>query len=174
MDNSVLIHGLPALTLLDGRRFLFSSALGPMGMMPLDLFPVAFLTAVEVEKVNASPMYETDSPDGVVNLRLNWNYSGGEIGVFYGRSSGKFGREDKQAYISSAASEMKNSTSQSAQITRSRAGAFHAWSVNSCTHFPHFFLHWKRESVVCVPQLDDAAPQVLNPTCRLPRRVARR
>ena len=94
-----MIHGLPALTLLDGRRFLFSSALGPMGMMPLDLFPVAFLTAVEVEKVNASPMYETDSPGGVVNLRLNQNFAGGEFGVFYGKSSGKFGREDKQAYI---------------------------------------------------------------------------
>jgi hypothetical protein len=39
---------------MDGVSF-FLSALGPMGMMPLDLLPVAFLTALEVEKVNASP-----------------------------------------------------------------------------------------------------------------------
>jgi len=98
-DSSVLIHGLPALTLLDGRRFPISGALGRMGLTPFDLFPVAFLSAVEVTKVNGSPMYGTDSPGGVVNLRLNRDYAGGEVGVFYGRSSGKFSREDKQAHI---------------------------------------------------------------------------
>jgi len=97
VDGSVLIHGLPVLTLLDGRRFPISSELGRMGMTPI--FPVAFLSAVEVEKVSASPMHGTDSPGGVVNLRLNRNYSGGEVGFFYGRSDGKFGREDMQAYI---------------------------------------------------------------------------
>ena len=106
-NGSVLIHGLPALTLLDGRRILASSALGRMGMTPLDLFPVAFLSAVEVEKVTASPMHGTDSPGGVVNLRLNRDYAGGEVGVFYGRSSGKFGREDKQAYILSGVGDEK-------------------------------------------------------------------
>jgi outer membrane receptor protein involved in Fe transport len=98
-NGSVLIHGLPALTLLDGRRILASSALGRMGMTALDVVPLALLSRVEVQKVNASPMYGTDSPGGVVNLRLNRDYAGGEVGVFYGRSSGKFGREDKQAYI---------------------------------------------------------------------------
>ena len=95
--NSVLIHGFQTLTLLDGRRFSIS---GPMGRLTsLDLFPVAFLRAVEVQKINASPMDGTDSPGGVVNLRLNRDFSGGEFGVFYGKSSGQFGREDKQAYI---------------------------------------------------------------------------
>jgi outer membrane receptor protein involved in Fe transport len=99
VDSSILIHGLPVLTLLDGRRFPISSALGRMGMAPLDLFPVAFLRAVQVQKVNASPILGTDSPGGVVNLQLNRFYSGGEVGVFYGKSGGKYGREDKQAYI---------------------------------------------------------------------------
>ena len=97
--RSILIHGLPALTLLDGRRFLASSALGRMGLSPIDLFPVAMLKSVEVQPINASPMYGTDSPGGVVNLRLDRDYSGGEVGIFYGRSSGKFGREDMQAYM---------------------------------------------------------------------------
>ena len=95
--NSVLIHGFPALTLLDGRRFSIS---GPLGRLtPLDFFPVAFLRAVDVQKINSSPIYGTDSPGGVVNLQLRRDFSGGEFGVFYGKSSGKFGREDKQAYI---------------------------------------------------------------------------
>jgi iron complex outermembrane receptor protein len=99
LGSSVLIHGLPALTLLDGQRFPIWDALGRPGMTPFGLFPVAFLSAVEVQKVNASPMYGTDSPGGVVNLRLNRDYSGGEMGVLYGKSSGKFGREEKQSYI---------------------------------------------------------------------------
>lgn len=90
MNGSILIHGLPALTLLDGRRFLGSSALGTT------FLPVAFLEAVEVRKVGTSPVHGTDSPGGVVNLRLNRDYSGGEVGVFYG--SGK-NREDFQTYI---------------------------------------------------------------------------
>jgi outer membrane receptor protein involved in Fe transport len=95
--DSVLIHGFQTLTLLDGRRFSIS---GPLGRLtPLDLFPVAFLRAVEVQKINGSPMYGTDAPGGVVNMRLNRDFSGGEFGLFYGKSSGKFGREDKQAYI---------------------------------------------------------------------------
>ena len=97
VDGSILIHGLPALTLLDGRRFPISSAMGRMGMTPLDIFPVAFLSAVDVQKVNCSPIYGTDSPSGVVNFRLNRYYSGGEVGLFYGR--GKHGYEEKQAYI---------------------------------------------------------------------------
>lgn len=97
VDGLLLIHSLPALTLLDGRRFPISSELGRMGTTPD--FPVAFLNSVEVQKVGASPMHGTDYPGGVVDLRLNRNYSGGEVGVFYGKSSGKYGREDFEAYI---------------------------------------------------------------------------
>src|SRR4051812_24673279 len=56
VDGSVLIHGLPVLTLLDGRRFPISSELGRMGMAGLDLFPLAFLSAVEVQRLSPSPM----------------------------------------------------------------------------------------------------------------------
>ena len=99
VDGSVLIHSLPVLTLLDGRRFPISSDLGRMGMTPLDLFPVAFLRAVEVQKVSSSLRHASDGPGGQIDLRLNRIHSGGEIGVFYGKSDGKYGREDFQAYI---------------------------------------------------------------------------
>ena len=99
VDSALLVHGLPVLTLLDGRRFPISDSLGRMGMTPLDLFPLAFLSEVEVQKSGGSPRYGSDAVGGVVNLRLNRNYSGGEAGVFYGKSGGKYGREDFQTYI---------------------------------------------------------------------------
>jgi outer membrane receptor protein involved in Fe transport len=99
-DGSIFIHGLSALTLLDGRRFPISNAMTRMGLTPLDLFPVAFLSAVEVQKAPASPIYGSDATGGVVNLRLKEQiYAGGEIGFFYGRSGGKYDREDIQSYI---------------------------------------------------------------------------
>lgn len=99
VDGATLIHGLPVLTLLDGRRFPISTELGRMGMTPFDVFPVAFLSTVEVQKVGGSLRYGSDSPGGVVNLRTTRMYTGGEVGVFYGRSNGKYGREDYSAYI---------------------------------------------------------------------------
>jgi outer membrane receptor protein involved in Fe transport len=97
LDGSILLHGLPALTLLDGRRFPISGELGRTAISPLAIFPLAFLNAVDVQKVGSSPLYGTDAPGGVVNYRLNRYYSGGEIGLFYGR--GEHGREEKQAYM---------------------------------------------------------------------------
>lgn len=99
VDSSVLLHGLPVLTLLDGRRFPVSSALGQMGMTPLDLFPLAFLSSVQVQKVGSSPRHGSDGSGGVVALRLNRMTSGGEVGFFYGKSGGKYGREDMSAHI---------------------------------------------------------------------------
>jgi hypothetical protein len=100
VDSAVLIHGLPVPTLLDGRRFPVWNKLARMGMAPLDLFPIALLSAVEVQKANASPIDSKDSPGELENLRLNRGlYSSGEMGVFYGTTTGKFGYETKQAYI---------------------------------------------------------------------------
>ena len=98
-DGALLLHGLPTLTLLDGRRFLGSSELGRMGMTPLDMFPVAFLSAAEVQKAGPSLRHGTDTVGGVVDLRLKrYNY-GGEVGFSYGSSTGKYGREDMSSYI---------------------------------------------------------------------------
>ena len=99
VDSATLIHGLPVLTLLDGRRFPISTELGRMGWAPLDVLPLAFLSSVEVQKVGSRPRYGSDAPGGVLNLRTNRFYTGGEVGFFYGRSDGKYGREDYSGYI---------------------------------------------------------------------------
>jgi hypothetical protein len=108
IDSSVLIDDLALLALLDGRLPV-STALGRMGMAPLDLFPIAFFRAAEGQKVNAAPVHRTDrknsgtegkdSPGEMMNSSLNSVYYGGEVGVLYGRWSGKFGGDFLQTYI---------------------------------------------------------------------------
>lgn len=99
VDGSVLIHSLPVLTLLEGRRFPISTALGRMGMAPLDVFPLAFFSAVNVRTIGSTPRYGSDGVGGTVDLRLKQFTGGGEVGFFYGRSDGKYGREDFHTYI---------------------------------------------------------------------------
>jgi len=99
VDSAALIHGLPVLTLLDGRRFPLSTQLGRTSASPVNDLPVAFLRSVEVQPNGGAARYGSDGPGGTVNLRLNRLQTGGEVGVFYGRSSGKYGREDYSAYI---------------------------------------------------------------------------
>ena len=98
-DSASLIHGLPVLTLIDGRRFPISNELTRMGWAPLDAVPLAFLSAVDVHKTSTPLRYGSDGPGGAVDLRLNRIQTGGEVGFFYGRSSGKYGREDYSAHI---------------------------------------------------------------------------
>ena len=98
-DGALLLHGLPTLTLLDGRRFLGASELGRMGMTPLDMFPVAFLSAVEVQKTGPSLRHGADTAGGFVDLRVKRYNFGGEVGFSYGTSTGKYGREDMSSYI---------------------------------------------------------------------------
>src|SRR5690242_218135 len=69
VGNSVLVYGFPTLTLLDGRRFLIS---GPMGRLSAtDVLPMAFVSSVSVQKINASPVYGSDGPGGVLDMHLN-------------------------------------------------------------------------------------------------------
>jgi len=100
VDSSVLIHGLPVPTVLDGRRFPVSNALARMGMATLDFSPVAFLNAVETPRVSTTRVQDADSPDEVEYSRLNRGfYTSGEMGFSYGTTLGKFGYETKQSYI---------------------------------------------------------------------------
>jgi hypothetical protein len=100
VDSSILIHGLPVPTLVDGRRFPVSGELARMGMTTLDLFPVAFMSAVSAPEANAASRHDTDSLGELENLRLKQGlYSSGEMGFLYGTTTGKFGYETKQGYI---------------------------------------------------------------------------
>ena len=108
VDSLVLIQSLPVLTLLDGQRLPVSSEMGRMGTAPLDLPSLAYVSAANARKVNAASAYRTDGKDfgtdgkdssAEVSSPLNPVYYGGEVGVFYGHASGKFGGDDFSTYI---------------------------------------------------------------------------
>ena len=99
MPSSVLADDIMMLTLSVGQHLLASSELGSIGMAPLDYFEDELLSAAEVEQANAAPIDGKDLPSEVVNSPLSPIYYSGEVGFFYGRSSGKFEREIMQTYF---------------------------------------------------------------------------
>lgn len=102
VDGSVLLHDLPLLTLLDGRRFPVSTALGRMGTMPIDLFPIAYLYVrpAKAQKVNDSPTLSAKDSLAEVPISVsNRVFFGGEAGVFYGHATGKYGGDAFATYI---------------------------------------------------------------------------
>ena len=106
VDSSLLVRDLPMLTFLDGR-LPGSTALGRMGTAPLDLPSLAYLSAAyvsaaKVQKVNAASAHRKDGKDSsaeVMSSPLAPYYYGGEVGFFYGHSSGKFGGDEFGTYI---------------------------------------------------------------------------
>jgi hypothetical protein len=97
---------LPLLTLSVAQPFSFSGAFAPsllfiwMEPPPLDvsLPPIVVTGSRTVAAVSAAP--REDLSKEVVSVRRNpFDYASGEVGVFYGSSSGKFGREVEAGYI---------------------------------------------------------------------------
>ena len=101
MDASLLLGDLQLHPFLDGRHLPIASALGRMGTMPPDLFPLAYLRPAVAQKARATQTTSgKESPAGDIAVsQADHIYTGGEVGVFYGHSSGKFGGDDFATYI---------------------------------------------------------------------------
>jgi hypothetical protein len=99
MDRSVLADELMMLTLSVGQRLPASSELDSMEMPPLDYFQDDAFSAAEGQRAQAGRMDAKGSPWEVVTSPLSPLYYSGELGFFYGRSSGKFDREIMQTYF---------------------------------------------------------------------------
>src|ERR1700732_5092492 len=101
VDSSLLVRDLPMLTFLDGR-LPGSTALGRMGTARLDLPSLAYVSPAKVQKVNAAAAHRTDGKDSsaeMMSAPSSPYYWGGEVGVFYGHWSGKFGGDEFGTYI---------------------------------------------------------------------------
>jgi hypothetical protein len=100
LNNSFL--RLPSLTLSDGGSFSFASAFTRMETTTPDFLPALSMASTTERRQRATSSAGTaeDSSKEVADVgRTNSGYAGGEIGVLFGRSSGKFGRDVEAGYI---------------------------------------------------------------------------
>lgn len=89
--------GSGPLTLVDGRLFSFPHAFGWVEAPPGGFLPA--FTAQELPRTTSRETLAREPGDKEVDLLHKFDYVGGEVGVFYGRSTGKFSREVEQGYI---------------------------------------------------------------------------
>jgi len=110
-DSSLLFHKGPLHTWSDGGRLASNNALAEIGMASIDLFPVANVppnasvvaTARKGSAAADSPA-GTFGPDGkdlpgMMMSPSDQVYYGGEVGILYGRWTGKGGGDLMQSYI---------------------------------------------------------------------------
>jgi len=88
----------PSLSLADQDRFFFSTTFGSMHTTS-NFLPT--FSPAERRSVDSPAMLDSkDSFDNVVEMRAPSRvYVGGEVGFFYGKSTGEYGREDFGSYI---------------------------------------------------------------------------
>ena len=106
VDSAALVRELPMTEFLDGR-LPGSSALGRMGTAPVANFPMALVRAEPRKKGTSVSGPVRDPKDGkdyssaesLAAEKASLVWTGGEIGVFYGHSSGKFGGDEFGSYI---------------------------------------------------------------------------
>lgn len=110
-DTSLLFHKGPVYAWSDGGRLASNNALAEIGMASLDLFPVAYLPPNTSGVATArSGSATTDSAPGnfgtggkdlpgMMMSLPDQVYYGGEVGVMYGRWTGKGGGDLMQSYI---------------------------------------------------------------------------
>ena len=110
-NSSLLFRKGPVRAWSDGGQLVSETALAEIGMASLDLFPVAYLprnasgvaTAKRGRATADSPPGNlgTDGKDlpGMMMSLPDQVYYGGEVGVLYGRWTGKGGGDLMQSYI---------------------------------------------------------------------------
>ena len=98
MHGSSFTDAYVTLALFNGQRSPASGE-GGTGMALLDPFQDEFPSAAELEQANSDRVDGKDMPSGgIVSPPLSPFYYS-EVGVFYGRSSGKFEREIMETYF---------------------------------------------------------------------------
>jgi len=90
----------PSLTLSNGGFFSFSTALSWLEPVP-DFLPGLPAAAPPRPVATSGVTRAKDSSKEVIDVQRTglFDYVGGEVGFLYGRSTGKFGGDYKQAYI---------------------------------------------------------------------------
>jgi hypothetical protein len=135
-NASLLFHNGPVRAWSDGAQLASETALAQIGMAPLGLFPVTYLTPSDVGPTptrkaiaRSDSRFQTFQVDGkdlskeTVSQPVNRVYYTGEVGFLYGQSIGKGSSDYLESYIWGQASNDKF------QITA--GAAFQNWSGDS-------------------------------------------
>ena len=89
---------MPSFNLADQDRFFFSTSFG--AIQPTSNFLPTFSPAGPRSVDSPTQLESKDPLDGVVEFKSpDRVWFGGEVGFLYGKSTGKYGREDFQTYI---------------------------------------------------------------------------
>jgi hypothetical protein len=140
-DSSLLFHKGPVYAWSDGGRLASQNALAEIGMASLELFPVAYLppkspgvsTAGRGSATADSPPgnFGTDGKDlSGIMVPPDQVYYGGEVGVMYGRWTGKGGGDLMQSYILGTVGNDKFQISVGAEYEESsgRSARYHSYA----------------------------------------------
>ena len=120
--SALLIHGLPALVLINGRRVAYDPADASNDtseFVDLNLIPVAAIERIEVVTGGASAIYGSDAVGGVVNIILRKNYNGWEVNTHYGYSDNNGHYTERIGSIVGGVSNGKTSVTLSAEYSQS-------------------------------------------------------
>jgi hypothetical protein len=106
VDSAALVRELRMTEFLDGR-LPGSSALGRMGTAPVANFPMGLVSAEPGHKRTSVSRAVKDPKDGkdyssaesLAMEKASLAWTGGEVGFYYGHSSGKFGGDEFGSYI---------------------------------------------------------------------------
>lgn len=140
-DSSILFHKGPVYAWSDGGRLASNTVLAGIGMASLDVFPVAYLppntSGVATARKGGAPSdsprgnFGTDVKDlsGTMMSPPDQVYYGGEVGVMYGRWTGKGGGDLMQSYIMGTVGNDKLQISVGAEYEESsgRSARYHSY-----------------------------------------------
>jgi hypothetical protein len=91
-------YGPAPMTLADGRLFSFPGAFAWTEATPADFLPAATL-ASPPRLAPVTTLTQDSSTNQAVNFQPDVDYAGGEVGFFYGGSTGKYSHTVKGGYI---------------------------------------------------------------------------
>jgi iron complex outermembrane receptor protein len=117
----ILIHNLPTLVLVNGRRMAYNPVDGSGGSEFVDLnaIPLAAIDRIEVLSDGSSAIYGADAIGGVINVILKKDYNGWEANAHYGVSDTTGHYSERSGSLTGGVSNGTTSLTVSLEYTQS-------------------------------------------------------
>jgi iron complex outermembrane recepter protein len=119
--SQVLLHNLPTLVLVNGRRMAYDpvDSSGGNEFVDLNTIPLAAIEKIEVLSDGSSAIYGADALGGVINVILKKDYNGWEANAHYGFSDQKGRYSERTGSLTGGVSNGTTSIMASFEYTQS-------------------------------------------------------